>query len=220
MESQKLYNALTGTIHLCRVSAADKQIRLRERDIIPLYPRGHAFVVRQVQTVKRTILKCRNLALLALRPTPLSSNVASPADLQNGRAFKSTLPGKIYPSKGQLEFRNWLKARQDNQSRYYNRNTKVLPELNNDQANYVQDPVKKTWNPARVIDQGDTPRSYVVQTETGAQLQRNRIHLRPSNWSNNPTNNSSNDIPQGSTTTPKKSSDVDSQDPVSAETGK
>ena len=85
----------------------------------PHSPRGHGFVERQVQTVKKTILECKevkediDLALLALRTTPLSTNVASPAKLLNGRAFKSTLPGKIYSSKDQEEFRNWLKARQD-----------------------------------------------------------------------------------------------------------
>ena len=53
----------------------------------PQYPHGHGFVERQVQTVKRTILKCRetkediDLALLALRKTPLSSNIPSPAEL-------------------------------------------------------------------------------------------------------------------------------------------
>jgi len=41
------------------------------------YPRGHGFVERQVQTVKKPILKCRetkdiDLALLALRTMPLS----------------------------------------------------------------------------------------------------------------------------------------------------
>ena len=52
--------------------------------------------------------------------------------------------------------------------------------------------MRKTWNPARVIDQGETPRSYLIETGTGAQLRRNRIHLRP--------NNASNHVPQGSMT--------------------
>ena len=172
----------------------------------PHYPRGHGFVERQVQTVKKTILKCReskediDLALLALRTTPLSSNIPSPAELLNGRVFKSTLPGKIQPSKNQEEVRNWLKARQDNQCHYYNRHTKELPELHRDQAIYVQDPVRKTWNPARVIDQGETPRSYLIETGTGAQLRRNRIHLRPNNASNNSANNSSDCVSQRSMT--------------------
>ena len=79
------------------------------------YPRGHGFVERQVQTVKKTIPKCRetkediDLALLALRTTPLSSNIPSVAELLNGRVFKSTLPSNIQPSKNSEEVRNWLK---------------------------------------------------------------------------------------------------------------
>ena len=173
----------------------------------PHYPRGHGFVERQVQTVKKTILKCRetrediDLALLALRTTPLSSNIQSPAELLNGRTVKSTLPRKIHLPRNQEDFRNWLKTRQDNQSQYYNRHTKELPELHKDQAIYVQDPVRKTWNPAKVISQGDTPQSYILETETGTQLQWNRIHLRPSSSTTNLTDNSSSSTPQRSTTT-------------------
>ena len=62
----------------------------------PHYPRGHGFVERQVQTFKKTILKCKEAdPASTIRTTPLSSNVASPAELLNGRAFKSTLSGKI-----------------------------------------------------------------------------------------------------------------------------
>ena len=116
---------------------------------------------RQIQTVKKTILKCKetrediDLALLALRTTPLSSNIASPAELLIGRTFKSTLPVKMYPSRNQEDFRNWLKNRQNNQSHYYNRHAKELPELHKDQAIYVQVPVRKMWNPAKVIDRGE-----------------------------------------------------------------
>ena len=177
----------------------------------PHYPRGHGFVERQVQTVKKTILKCRetkediDLAQLALRTTPFSSNIPSPAELLNGRVFKSTLPGKIQPSRNQEEVRNWFKARQVNQCYYYNRHTKELPELHRDQPIYAQDPVRKTWNPASVIDQGDTPRSYVIETGTGARLRRNRIHLRPNNTSNNLANNLSSCTPQGSMTSQSSS---------------
>ena len=148
----------------------------------PHYPRGHGFVERQVQTIKKTILKCRetkediDLALLALRTTPLSSNIPSLAELRNGRIFKSTLPGKIQPSKNQEEVRNWLKVRQDNQSYYYNSHTKELPKLLRDQAICAQDPLRNTWNPARVVEEGDSTRSHNVETGTGAHLRRNRIH--------------------------------------------
>ena len=38
---------------------------------------------------------------------------------------------------------------------------KKVPELHI----YVQDPVRKTWNPAGVIDQEETPRSYLIELE-------------------------------------------------------
>ena len=55
----------------------------------PHYPRGHGFIEHQFHMVKKMILKCRetkediDLALLALRTTPLSSNIPSPSELLN-----------------------------------------------------------------------------------------------------------------------------------------
>lgn len=108
--------------------------------------------------------------------TRFTSGEFQPLASQSGRVFKSKLPCKIQPSKIQEEDRNWLKARQDNQSYYYKRHTKELPELLRDQPIYAQDPVRKTWNTVRVRDLGKTLRSYIVKTEAGAQLRRNRIH--------------------------------------------
>ena len=48
--------------------------------------------------------------------------------------------------------------------------------------------------------QAETPRSYIIKTGTGAQLRRNRIHLRPNNAPNNLANNLSSCIPQRSMT--------------------
>ena len=128
--------------------------------------------------------------------------------------LKSTLPGKIQPSKNQ-EVRNWLKVRQDNQRYYYNRHTKELPKLHRDQAIYAQDPVRKTWNPTRVVEEGDSPRSYIVETGTGAQLRRNRIQTRPNNAPNNPANNLSSLVPQGRMMS--QSSSANSQELTSAD---
>ncbi|XP_036362882.1 uncharacterized protein LOC118765244 [Octopus sinensis] len=57
----------------------------------PHYPKGHGFIERQVQAVKRTLVKCRetkedpNMALLSLRATQLRADMKSPAELLNGR---------------------------------------------------------------------------------------------------------------------------------------
>ncbi|XP_029653494.1 uncharacterized protein K02A2.6-like [Octopus sinensis] len=77
----------------------------------PHYPKGHGFIERQVQTVKRTLVKCRetkedpHLALLSLRATPLRADMKSPAELLNGRRYKTTLPTKIQPPIDQEETR-------------------------------------------------------------------------------------------------------------------
>ena len=77
--------------------------------------------------------------------------------------------------KHQEDFGNWLRGRQDYQSHFYNRHTtKELPELYKSQAIYVQDLERKTWSPAKVEDQGNTPRSYTVEAETNVHLRRNR----------------------------------------------
>ena len=80
---------------------------------------------------------------------------------------------------------------------------------------YAQDPMRKIWNPARVVGQGDMPRSYIIETETGAQLQRNRIHLRPNNASKNLVNNLLSCISQGK----EKSSSANPQCSTLTETG-
>ncbi|XP_033113071.1 uncharacterized protein K02A2.6-like [Anneissia japonica] len=70
----------------------------------PQYPRGHGFIERHVQTIKKTLIKCKeagqdpNLALLAIRTTPIKDNSKSPAELLNGRKYKTTLPSKINAS--------------------------------------------------------------------------------------------------------------------------
>ncbi|XP_028413590.1 uncharacterized protein K02A2.6-like, partial [Dendronephthya gigantea] len=131
----------------------------------PHYPKGHGFIERQVQTVKKILLKCKesgadpSLALLSLRSTPLSTTLKSPAELLNGRMFKSTLPVKIHPPS--------------------DRDSKEKPNLFQNQAVQVQDPVNKTWSPARVVGFGPTPRSYITEDGSGVQLRRNRQLIKP-----------------------------------------
>ena len=86
--------------------------------------------------VERAILKCIetgediDLALLALQTTPLSSKVASPVELLNGRVFKSTLEGRSI-------------QREINKTFEIGRDTKELPQLHKGKVVYLQDPTKK-----------------------------------------------------------------------------
>ncbi|CAB4041230.1 Hypothetical predicted protein [Paramuricea clavata] len=106
-------------------------------------------IERQVQTVKKILLKCKesgtdpSLALLSLRSTPLSATLKSPAELLNGRMFKATLPVKIHPTNDWHETRDLLLTQQKKQVNLYNRDSKEKPNLFQNQAVQVQDPIKK-----------------------------------------------------------------------------
>lgn len=111
--------------------------------------------------MKRSILKCRDQerhrsSPAGIQTTPPSPNITSPAELLSGQIFKSTLSGKIYPSKDQED---WLKARQDNQSHYYN------------QARAKSSMYKilraRHGVPLRSYIQGNKPCSSTVETNTG-----------------------------------------------------
>ncbi|XP_029652389.1 uncharacterized protein K02A2.6-like [Octopus sinensis] len=151
----------------------------------PLYPKGHGFIERQVQTVKRTLVKCRetkedpHLALLSLRATPLRADMKSPAELLNGRKYKTTLPTKIQPPIDQEETRAKLAATREQSQKYYNRHSQYLPEILGGQHVHTEDPITKAWIPAQVVSRAETPRSYIIVTESGGQLRCNRAHIRP-----------------------------------------
>eukprot|EP00057_Strongylocentrotus_purpuratus_P021116 XP_011675590.1 PREDICTED: transposon Tf2-1 polyprotein [Strongylocentrotus purpuratus] len=144
----------------------------------PYYPKGHGFVERQVQTAKKTLIKCRemkedpHLALLSLRATPLKADMKSPAEMLNGRKYKTTLPTRIQGPIDQEETRAKLEAAQAEGQRHYNKHAQNLPELLDGQNVHVQDPISKLWIPAKIISKAETPRSYIIETETGSSVTR------------------------------------------------
>lgn len=151
----------------------------------PHYPKGHGFIERQVQTVKKALIKCRemkedpNLALLSLRATPLKADLKSPAELLNGRKYQTTLPAKIQVPIDQEDTRAKLEAAQKTGQSHYNQHAHSLPELYRGQHVHVQDPITKIWTPAKIVNRAETPRSYIIEMDSGRQLRRNRVHIRP-----------------------------------------
>ena len=110
----------------------------------PRYARGHALIERHVQTVERCMMKCMSsgqdfdLALLALRATPLDAKLKSPGEILNGRKYRSTLPevtqNKQKHSPQNKVVRGILKKKQKVSAEYYNRTTKEKEELSPGQA--------------------------------------------------------------------------------------
>uniref|UniRef100_A0A0L8FP40 Uncharacterized protein n=1 Tax=Octopus bimaculoides TaxID=37653 RepID=A0A0L8FP40_OCTBM len=149
-----------------------KKCKLRAKSVV--YWVGHGFIERQVQTVKRTQVKCREtkedprLALLSLQATPLRADMKSPTEMLNGRKYKTILPTKIQPPIHQEETRAKLAATQEQAQKYYNKHTQYLPEILGEQHVHTQDPITKTWIPAQVVSRAETPRVYIIETESAS----------------------------------------------------
>ncbi|KAM7310535.1 uncharacterized protein ISCGN_007443 [Ixodes scapularis] len=146
----------------------------------PRYPQSNGEAERTVQTVKRLLEKSADpyLALLAYRSTPGPLG-KSPSELLMGRRLRSTLP--VHPKKltpctrGLASLRRKDEAFRDKQRRDYDHRNAARPPsrlLPGDQVC-----VKDCRARATVLRPASRPRSYMVQTETGAELERNRRGL-------------------------------------------
>ena len=146
----------------------------------PHYPQSNGFIERTIQTVKIIMKKAAKthvdpeMALLCARATPVDGRIGSPGEILYGRTLRSNLPMKI---RGSEQVSEELEQRQIRQQHYYNKGAKDLAELQIGQTVGLQDTKTLRWKKACVIDKQD-PRSYVVQTEDGTTLRRNRRFLK------------------------------------------
>ena len=139
---------------------------------------------RTVQTVKKLLMKAKKsgndpyLALLELRNTPLDG-LESPVQLLYGRRTRTVLPIKpslLKPDKVETNVPSVLNEKQQEQKRYYDRNTKQLKPLKpGDKVRIRSD--KKCWEPGFVESKCPEPRSFNIKTDSGSILRRNREHI-------------------------------------------
>ena len=186
----------------------------------PYYPKGHGFIERHVQTVKKTMCKCReegsdqNMAMLALRATPLSHNLPSPGELLNSRRYKTNLPTYISSPTNAEYVRTHLELEQQKALKP-TEHCRELSELLAGQKVYLQDPLSKQWEKGTIVSGAGTPRSYIVQTDEGRELRRNRIHIRPAQTQNSEkdSHSAADDILQQQTQPPTAQSVVPVEQP-------
>ena len=121
-------------------------------------------------------------ALLSYRATPLPWCNLSPAELHMGRHIRTPLPQRdeqLIPKWPYLlEFRKLNQTFKERQEYDFNKHHQVqdLPSLPDDMNVWVTfsgEPIQ-----GRVIEQGDTPRSYLVNLPSG-QIRRNCHQLKP-----------------------------------------
>ena len=138
----------------------------------PRNPQSNGMAERHVQTIKASLLKTMeegedvNLALLTYKTMPLNHSLPSPAELLNSRKYRTLLPTWIVPTRLQERYRQIMDKGKQMEAQLCDRNTRVLPRLEQSQKVMVQlEPDKNIWTPAEII-QCPTPdsRSYSLKT--------------------------------------------------------
>ncbi|XP_077548139.1 uncharacterized protein LOC144160925 [Haemaphysalis longicornis] len=155
----------------------------------PYHPRSNGMAETAVQEAKKLLKKnpfgsvdfCT--ALLEWRNSPRDPCLQSPVQRLMGRLTRSLLPvpaihlqPRVIPPR---DVKQRLQQIRQKQRTFYNRSSKRLLELPRGSNVAVYKIPAKTWYPAEVVQTASTPRSDVVETEDGRQLQRTREHLRP-----------------------------------------
>ncbi|CAG4976944.1 unnamed protein product [Colias eurytheme] len=150
----------------------------------PYYPRSNGLAERNVQTVKKLLIKAEQdgtdpyLALLNFRNTPISGEIYSSAQLLMGRRLNTRLPvcsnllRPKLPSRGKVAIKRAEKTKKS--SSFYNQHTRKLKPLNNNDFVRIRDGQGMShsrWVPARVEGPAAEPRSYWVRTPDGARLE-------------------------------------------------
>lgn len=178
----------------------------------PRFPKSNGFIERQIGYLKPILRKCIkggediHMALLNVRATPLDCVLPSPAELIFGRPIPTALPSHGINNKPEI-YKDHMHARLQKQKDYADLHSKALPPLIEGQRIRVFNKDDKIWSPAKVVSR-ENERSYRVQTEKGNELVRNRIHLRetgatkqPTRDEAEPTNPNDMDIGDASSTT-------------------
>ena len=163
-----------------------KQWQIEHRVSSPRNPQSNGMAKQCVQTMKASLIKTIeegedvDLALLTYKTTPLSHRLPSPAELLNSRKYKTLLLTHIVQTRLQESYRQIMDQGKQIQAQLYNRNTRVLPRLEQSQKVVVQlDPDKNIWTPAEIIQcPANEGRSYSLRTIHGGVYTRNRRFIK------------------------------------------
>jgi hypothetical protein len=149
----------------------------------PTFAQSNGQSERCIQTIKNLLKKASDdrtdpyIALMQYRNAPIAGLDVSPAQLLFSRMLRTKLPSS--PASLQPEVlsrREALCERQAKQKSYYDSTgTRQLPSLQPGDVVRVQH--QGQWQRGIVNSKHSSPRSYIVETEHGSTLRRNRRHL-------------------------------------------
>ena len=124
----------------------------------PRNPQSNGMAEHCVETMKASLIKTIeegedvDLVLLTYKTTPLNHRLPSPAELLNSNKYKTLLPTCIVPTRLQESYRLIMDQGKRVQAQLYNKNTRLLPRLQQSQKVVVQlNSGKNIWTPAEII---------------------------------------------------------------------
>jgi len=169
----------------------------------PTHSQSNGLAERTIQTVKQLIKKAydsgkdESIALLEYRNTPITGCDYSPAQLLFNRRLRDKLPttAALLEPCVPVNARQQLLKCQERQKFYYDKHAKPLKGLQ--EGDSVRYRKGKSWEPAVVVNEHSSPRSYNITTDRGINLRRNRVHLQRTTQEPTPqiTNEDYDDLP-------------------------
>lgn len=148
-----------------------KQWNFQHDTSSPEFPQSNGLVERTIQTIKKTLYKCKldgsdpYLALLALRTVKNKTNSSAASALMN-RELRTCIPKMI------SSHDNYIKE-------HYDKNARDLPPLHiNDTVRFQEN--NRWGRVGKIVDIDNSPRSYIIHTDKDTTIRRNRRHLIPS----------------------------------------
>ncbi|XP_054259016.1 uncharacterized protein K02A2.6 isoform X1 [Macrosteles quadrilineatus] len=153
----------------------------------PHFSQANGMVERAIQNVKNIVKKSMldksdlYLALLEYRNTPIINSIPSPAEILFSRKINGVLPSNEMSLRPMLNYKNVLNSlisRQEKQKMYYDRKSRPMRPLNNNENILMKH--KNQWVHGKVIKSRNEPRSYIVKSNMSDRAYvKNRYHIRP-----------------------------------------
>ena len=150
----------------------------------PHHPNSNGKAEKAVQIVKRLLQKCFEkgedpyLAILNYRSAPLECG-RSPSQLLMSRELKTRLPqAQLQHAEQPYEAMDKIRRSRACQKFYHDKNTRVLKSLDQGQVVRIYDRQRKIFAEKAVVLKEHSHNSYLVLTERGSTLRRNRDQLK------------------------------------------
>ena len=169
----------------CEFEAFAKEWGFNHHTSSPNYPRSNGLAESSVKIIKGIMKKAHDgnedfhKSLLIYRSAPLQNGL-SPAQMLMGRRIRTNLPmhENLLKPKGAVKVRQAKEEEKVKQKKRHDKSAKPLPYLKPGDRVRLLDYSTGTWTQQGLVQQEVAPRSYLIQTDRGSALRRNRVDIR------------------------------------------